>query len=864
MYSVTCQCCWLLSNSSPVVVANDKTNNVRHANFAQVPSWISLKCSHSSLQTHKDQQGQVENLHLISLTKQGKLREVHEFIRSMDESGISIDPRSYKYLFKMCGMLGALSDGKLFHNRLQRMANSNKVIENCILQMYCDCKNFTDAERFFDEMVNRDLFSWATIISAYAKEGHIDEAIRLLLRMLDLGIIPSPSIFCTLLGSFADPSVLDLGKQIHSQLIRTGFAADVLIETSISNMYVKCGWLDGAEVATNKMTRKNAVACTGLMVGYTQAARHRDALLLFVRMISEGVALDEFVFSIVLKACAASEDLYTGRQIHSYIVKLGLESKVSVGTPLVDFYVKCARFEAARQAFETIHEPNDFSWSALITGYCQCDRFDRALEIFKTIRSKGVLLNSFIYTNIFQACSAVSDLIFGAQIHADATKKGLITCLSGESAMITMYSKCGKVDYAHQAFLAIDKPDTVAWTALICAYAYHGKASEAVRLFNKMLGSGVRPNAVTFIGLLNACSHSGLVKEGKQFLDSMSEKYGVDPTIDHYNCMIDIYSRAGLPQEALEMIRSLPFEPDAMSWKSLLGGCWSHRNLEIGRIAAKRIFHLDPLDSATYVIMFNLCALAGKWDEAAQFRKMMAGRNLRKEVSCSWIIVKGKVHRFVVGDRHHPQTEEIYSKLKQLNFAVNKGEERLLNEEDALCDFTERKEQLLDHSERLAIAYGLICTAADTPILIFKNTRSCKDCHDFAKRVSIVTGRELIVRDANRSQHSSLIFLKAASVTFSQFLLLNCVSDPSFNFMLVLWGSFLEVSRGLAFHAAAAAAALCFDAALPLHYSVIFCLELGMFGLVLLHHNSALVAILVMSSVLCHNLWFSLFATSTG
>lgn len=735
------------------MVANHKTNDARRTNFAQIPSWVSLKSSHSSLRTHQNQQGQVENLHLISLAKQGKLTQVHEFIGSMGKVGIAINPRSYEYLFKMCGMLRALTDGKLFHKRLQRMAKSNKYIDNCILQMYCDCKSFIDAERFLDKMVDRDLFSWATIISAYIEEGCIDEAVRLLMRMLDFGVMPNSSIFSTLITSFADPSMLDLGKQIHSQLIRFGFAADDSIETSISNMYVKCGWLDGAEVATNNMTRKNVVACTGLMVGYTQAARHKDALLLFARMISESVELDEFVFSIVLKACAALGDLYTGRQIHNYCVKLGLESEVSVGTPLVDFYVKCARFEAARQAFESIHEPNDFSWSALIAGYCQSGRFDRALVVFKTIRSKEVLLNPFIYTNIFQACSAVSDLISGAQVHADAIKKGLVAYLSGESALITMYSKCGKVDYAHEAFLTINKPDTVAWTAIICAHAYHGKASEALRLFKEMQGSGVSPNAVTFIGLLNACSHSGLVKEGKQFLDLMSDKYGVNPTIDHYNCMIDIYSRAGLLQEALEVIRSLPLEPDLMSWKSLLGGCWSSKNLEIAMIAADNIFRLDPLDSATYVIMFNLYALAGKWDEAAQFRKLMAERNVRKEVSCSWIIVKGKVHRFVVGDRHHPQTEQIYSKLKELSFSFKKVEEHLLNQEDVLCDFTERKEQLLDHSERLAIAYGLIYTAAETPIMVFKNTRSCKDCHDFAKRVSMVTGRELIVRDANRFHH---------------------------------------------------------------------------------------------------------------
>ncbi|KAF7836540.1 pentatricopeptide repeat-containing protein [Senna tora] len=742
MSSITCQCSWLL------------TFDVKPSNFAQIPSWVSLKCTHSSVRTRKNQQGHVENLHLISLAKQGKIGEIHDFIKSMDEAGLSISPQSYESLFKLCGKLGALSDGKLFHNRLQQMADKHSgLLDNYILQMYCNCRSFRDAEKLFDEMINRDLSSWTIIMSAYAREGYLDKAIRLFSHMLDLGIRPSPSIFSSLIGSLTNPSVLDLAKQIHSHLIRIGMTANVSFDTAISNMYVKCGWLEAAEVVANKMSRKNAVACTGLMVGYTQAARPRDALVLFAKMISEGVKLDEFVFSIALKACAALGDLDLGRKIHAYSVKLGLESEVSVGTPLVDFYVKCARFKSARQAFESIKEPNDFSWSAIITGCCQNGRFDEALKIFKSLRSKGVVLNSFIYTNIFQACSALSDLVYGAQVHADAIKKGQISYLCGESAMITMYSKCGQLDYAHQAFLSLEKPDTVAWTAIICAYAYHGKASEALTLFNKMQESGIRPNAVTFIGVLNACSHSGLVKVGKKYLNSMLGEYGVNPTIDHYNCMIDIYSRAGLLQEALEMIRSLPYKPDAMSWKSLLGGCWRHRNLEIGMIAAENVFKLDPSDSATYVIMFNLYASAGKWEEAAQFRKMMAERNLRKELSCSWITLKGKVHRFVVGDRHHPQTEQIYSKLKQLDIAFNKGEDCLLNEEDVLCDFTERKEQLLDHSERLAIAYGLISTTAETPIVVFKNTRSCKDCHDFAKKVSVVTGRELVVRDANRFHH---------------------------------------------------------------------------------------------------------------
>lgn len=293
----------------------------------------------------------------------------------------------------------------------------------------------------------------------------------------------------------------------------------------------------------------------------------------------------------------------------------------------------------------------------------------------------------------------------------------------------------------------------MAWTAIICGYAYHGNASEALRLFSRMQNSGIKPNSVTFIAVLTACSHSGLVTEAKQYLDSMYSVYNVEPTVDHYDCMIDVYSRAGRLQEAFELIKSMPFEPDAMSWKSLLGGCWIHRNLELGKFAAENLLQMDPEDTASYIIMFNLYASLGKWEEAARFRRMMVEKNLRKETGCSWITVKGETHRFIVGDKHHSQINQIYSKLNELSISFKGDEDSLLTEEDVLAGFPERKEQLLDHSERLAIAFGLISTPSNAPIVVFKNIRACKDCHEFAKHVSMVTRRVIIVRDSNRFHH---------------------------------------------------------------------------------------------------------------
>ncbi|KDP40325.1 hypothetical protein JCGZ_02323 [Jatropha curcas] len=538
--------------------------------------------------------------------------------------------------------------------------------------------------------------------------------------------------------------------------MRSGLGLSMSINTAISNMYVKCGWLDGAELVFNHMTERNAVTWTGLMVGYTKAEKKKDALALFAKIMGEGVALDEYVFSITLKACAGLEDLNFGRQIHGHVVKIGLESEVSVGTPLVDFYSKCASFESASKVFERIGEPNDVSWSSLITGYCQIGEFEESLKIFESLRSKNEHLNCFTYTSIFQACSALADFNTGTQVHADAIKRSLIAQQHGESAMITMYSRCGRLDYANLAFESIAEPDAVAWTAIIAGYAYQGNATEALKLFRRMQDSEVRPNAITFIAVLTACSHSGLVDEGKQYLDLMSSKYGVAPTIDHYNCMIDIYSRAGYLQEANELIMNMPFDPDAMSWKCLLGGCWTHRNLELGKIAAENLLQLDPEDTAGYVIMFNLHASFGKWKEAANVRRIMTERNLRKELSCSWINVKGKVHRFIVGDKHHPQSEEIYSKLEEYNSPLIKDANDPLTEDDVSNSLPARKEQLLDHSERLAIAFGLISTPRNAPIVVFKNLRACKDCHDFAKHVSIVTGREIVVRDSLRFHHFKL------------------------------------------------------------------------------------------------------------
>ncbi|XP_018715130.2 pentatricopeptide repeat-containing protein At5g13270, chloroplastic [Eucalyptus grandis] len=742
------------SDPSPLRTGQDRILPARPASFARIPSWVSLNRTSSAKPPPTAQQGHVENLHLVSLSRQGKFEQVHEFIKSMDEAGVAVSPSTYKSLFEACGEMGLLSDGRSIRDRLK---NPPGFLEDCALQMYCDCGSLSEARRLFDKMPERSSFAWGTMMSAYAQSGVLDKAFQLFSLLIDSGVGPKFSVYTSLLRSLMDSSCLEIGRQMHSHLIRTGSGSNASVGTAICNMYVKCGWLEGARIVFDQMAEKKVVAWTALMVGCTEANKQNDVLPLFMKMVEEGVELDEFAFSIVLKACAWLEDLRVGRQIHGYIVKLGLESEVSVGTPLVDLYVKCTCFESALLAFQKIDNPNDVSWSTLISGYSQSGRVEECLKTYKSLRVRDGSLNPFIYTSIFQACSMLADINSGAQAHADAIKRGLISPLYGESALITMYSKCGNMDYASRVFKSISEPDTIAWTAIIAGYAYHGIASEALRYFRKMQDSGARPNGVTLVAVLTACSHSSLITEAKGYLKSMNSEYGVAPTVDHFNCMIDVYSRAGLLQEAFELINSMNFEPDAMSWKCLLAGCWNHRNLELGRIASENLLRLNPDDTAGYILLFNLCVSHEKWEEAARIRKKMMEKKLRKEVSCSWITVKGKWHRFIVGDRHHPQTEEIYAKLKEIDFLdSNSGDRSQLTEEDASCILPERRQQLLEHSERLAIAFGLLSSPRNSPVLIFKNLRACRDCHDFAKHVSTVTEREIVIRDSSRFHHFKL------------------------------------------------------------------------------------------------------------
>jgi pentatricopeptide repeat protein len=630
------------------------------------------------------------------------------------------------------------------------LQNRNEPYGIRLLKSYMESSEFGKARKLFDEIPDRSLAAWSVMISGFARKGLFQEAASFLGEMVLDGIKPDWVLFANLIRTCLARYELFLGLQLHSQVIKYGCYSNV--EMDLIGLYVKNGCLDSAVKIFDNMPERTVASWTALMVGLTETGKSKETLALFHKMSQQGSMMDPFIFSIVLKACNCLQDCHTARQVHGLIVKLGFDSDVSAGTPIVDFYVKLGMIEDAETAFYKISKPNDFSWSAILTGYSQLGRYEECLKIFRHLKNKGTDLNSFVYTTLFRASSGLADPISGCQLHADALKSGFLSELTGNSALVTMYSRCGNLTYAQKVFELMTKPDVIAWTAIIAGYAYHGKVSLALEMFDKMTASGIIPNSVTFIGVLTACSHAGLVSEARNYFDLMEKFYGVSPRLVHYHCLIDAYCRAGFLSDAMELIESGKFEPDGLCWKILLAGSVIHGNLQFGKVSGEMFLKIEPDNSAGYILLFKLYSKLGLQEEAALVRKLMNERGLQKETGYSWIIVKGRVHSFIAGERNHPQAKEIYVKLDEVERSIVGLEPESVTEEETEF-LSERKEQTVHHSERLAVSFGLMELPCQCPILIFKNLRICEHCHSFLKSVSRNENRKIIVRDCTRFHH---------------------------------------------------------------------------------------------------------------
>ncbi|XP_059283189.1 pentatricopeptide repeat-containing protein At5g66520-like [Lycium ferocissimum] len=507
-----------------------------------------------------------------------------------------------------------------------------------------------------------------------------------------------------------------------------------------------------------------------------------DAIFLFHQMISYNVVPDSFTCSFVLKACVHLLDIYNGKIVHGYVEKLGFQSNLVLINALIHLYGSCGAMDDAFQLFDKMpqrdivswnimitqlakkgdvdgafelfsrmQERNLRSWTAMITGFVHCGKAKEAIRLFIEMEEMGLRANEVTVVAVLAACADLGELELGRRIHEYSNESGFRRNVHVCNTLIDMYIKCGCLEAAKYVFEEMKERTIISWSAMIQGLAMHGQADEALELFNEMIKSGMRPNEVTFLGILHACSHMGLINEGREFFASMSRDYKISPQIEHYGCMVDLLSRAGLLQDAYELITSMPIKPNAVIWGSFLGGCKIQKNVEMAEEAMRQLGILDPFNDGYYIIMSNIYAEAKRWEDAARVRKLMKDRGVKKTPGWSTITIAGGTHEFVAGDDNHPQAEEIFKRWDKLLEQMRlKG--YVPNTSVVLLDMeeSEKEKYLYRHSEKLALVFGLMNTKSGETIRIMKNLRVCEDCHAAFKVISGIVEREIVVRDRNR------------------------------------------------------------------------------------------------------------------
>ncbi|KAH9287726.1 hypothetical protein KI387_031843, partial [Taxus chinensis] len=683
-----------------------------------------------------------------------------EIYHRMQRLGIEPHKFTIPLVIKACAHLAALQEGMDIHDYVIRIGlESDGFVANSLLAMYAKCRCVDNARQLFDKMSHRGVVSWnamiagylqngdceeashlfnqmqisgikpnyitwSSMISGYAQNGYWDKALEFFCQMQKSNVEPISNTLTSVLSACAHFKSLEKGKDVHSYVVKTGFELDVYVRGALIDMYARCGCLAVASHLFHRMSERNVVSWTALIAGYVQNGFPNEALKLFSQMNKAGMKPNSVTIATVLPSCACLTALQQGKEIHNYIIKCGLQSDIFVGSALIDMYVKCKKIELARNIFDRMTLKNVVSWNAMIAGYTHSEHASEALNLFWLMLVTGVQPSTVTIASILPACGHLATLHKGKEIHDYIIRNGFESVNFVANALIDMYAKCGNVELAHQLFNKLSQKNQISWTTMIAGYGMHGLGQEALTLFKQMQQADMKPDYITFVAILSACSRAGLVNEGWQYFESMQQVYGIIPTMENYACMVDLLGRAGQLNEAREFIEGMPLQPSVTVWGSLLGACRIHCNIELGEYSAKQIFELEPENPGFYVLLSNIYANDGRWDDAANVRTLLKSRNLTQRPGCTWIEIKNRVHTFLVGDKSHPQAKKIYAMLESL--ATKMEDAGYVPDTGFVLHDLENEDKeffLCGHSERLAIAFGLIYTSPGTTLRVAKNLR---------------------------------------------------------------------------------------------------------------------------------------------
>ncbi|KAM3274081.1 hypothetical protein ACQJBY_043331 [Aegilops geniculata] len=536
---------------------------------------------------------------------------------------------------------------------------------------------------------------------------------------------------------------LKAGEQLHARSLKLPSHSTPHILTSLLNLYAKCGLLQHARSVLEEMPCPSTVSWTALITAYMDAGRAREAVAVARDAFASGVRPDSFMAARVLTACARVADLGTGEAVWRTAEREGIASSVFVATAAVDLYVKCGEMAKAREVFDRMPEKNVVAWGAMVSGYASKGHTQEALQLFFAMQAQGVRPNCRTVAGALSACTQLGAFDLAQQVVAVVDWDQLLDNPVLGTALIEMYSKFGSTAEAWFLFQQMRKRGITVWNAMVLGLSMTGHDRSVFALVGQMEKSGMKLNGMTFMSLLYSCTHAGLVQDGRRYFHNMTQLYRIAPRIEHYGCMIDLLSRAGLLKEAHRLINEMPMQANVAVWGALLGGCKIHRDAELAEHALKQLILLEPWNSGNYFMLSNIYSNSGRWKDDAKLRLHMKAIGVKEVPGYSWVDFDGKVHKFHVGDNWHPLMDQIYKKLDELGMEMKAIGYKPTTDE-------EKEHPLVHHSVKLAVAFCLLTTRPGEAIRVIKNTRVCTDCHTDIKLISRITHREIIVRDNSR------------------------------------------------------------------------------------------------------------------
>ncbi|XP_038679153.1 pentatricopeptide repeat-containing protein At4g19191, mitochondrial isoform X2 [Tripterygium wilfordii] len=615
------------------------------------------------------------NFQLREAVNQNHAHEVLHLFRQMKQSSFLPNNLTFPIISKACAKLSNLKCSQMVHTHVVKSPFWPDVfVQTAMVDMYVKCQRLDYAHNLFERMPRRDVASWNVMLGGFAHLGLLDRVLGFFRDMRFSGIQPDLLTVIEVSRAVSCADDLNLVKSIHSFGIRIGISGDLSISNTWIAAYAKCGDLSLSELVFHgiKEESRSVISWNSMIEGHANIGNFLNTLKLYKSMLCGGFRPDISTILSLLSSCVQPEALLQGSLIHSHGIQFGCNSDRSVINTLISMYCKCGDIDSARYLFECTSNRTCVTWTIMISGYAGKGNMAEALTLFNAMEAAGEHPDLVTVLSLISGCGQTVALDLGKLIENYANFNGLKDNIVVCNALIDMYAKCGSVYDAQRLFNGMSYRTVVSWTSMIAACAMNGEFEEALDLFNVMLVSGLEPNHITFLHVLQACNHAGFLEKGWEFFNMMSSIYMINPGLDHYSCMADLLGRKGKLNDTLEFLRKMPVKPDAAMWSALLGACKIHHNVEIGECAAQHLFELEPDEAAPYVELANIYASAGMWDRVARTRMMMKSHKMRKSPGQSVVQVNGVSHAFMVEERSHPDVVQIYEALDSLKLQSEK------------------------------------------------------------------------------------------------------------------------------------------------------------------------------------------------